>query len=537
MTGHYDAIVVGGGHNGLVCAAYLARAGLTVCVLERHERIGGAAITEEFHPGFRNSAASYTVSLLQAKVIDELELGRHGLEILPRPLDNFVPALEGPGLELPGDLAARCAAIAVHSRSDAARYPAFVDDLGSITQLVKPLLLEPPVDPTRGPGEWRRGLARAARLAPLGPRRWRAASSLVRGSAGHWLDRHFETDLLKGGLGFDSVVGHYASPYSPGSGYLLLHHALGEVAGSGGSWGHAVGGMGAISEAIAAAARSYGAEIRVAHPVARIDRERGRFVVDGPRGALTAEIVAAGVHPRTLFLELVGALQLPAPFRQRIERWRSESASFRLNVALSELPDFRCLPGLGRHHGAGILLTPSLDELDAAYRDAARDGFSAAPIVELLIPSTLDPTLAPAGAHVASLFCQHFRRHLPDGRSWHDAKPAAIDAVIERVDRYAPNFRRSIIAIQAYSPEDLETRFGLVGGDIFHGVMSLDQLYWRRPAWRYAQYRTPIDGLYLCASGAHPGGGVSGAPGHNAAAVIAADFRARRDRQAAVTRR
>jgi len=528
MSTQFDVIVVGGGHNGLVCANYLAGAGLTVCVLESHERVGGACITEEFHPGFRNSTASYTVSLLQGRIIADLDLAAHGLRILPRPLHNFVPSLTGAGLKLPGSLDSRLAAIAAHSRRDAERYAGFAAELEAVTRWVKPLLLEAPVEPLAGVAEIRRGLGHAWRLRHLTRRQRQAARALLTGSAGHWLERHFECDLLKGGLGFDAVVGHFASPYQSGSGYLLLHHALGEVNGETGSWGHAVGGMGSIADALAAAAVSRGVAIRVGQPVKRIARERARFSVWAGGDVYTATRVAASVHPQTLFLQLLKDEPLPRKFLQRIRAWKSESASFRLNVALAELPDFTCLPGrsAAEHHGAGILIAPSLAYLEQAYHAASATGWSPEPVIELLIPSTLDRSLAPPGTHVASLFCQHFRPHLPAEGSWALAKDTAVRAIIAAVTRFAPNFGRSILALQAFSPEDLERRFGLIGGDIFHGVMSRDQLYWSRPARRYAQYRSPIPALYLCGSGSHPGGGVSGAPGYNAAQAILGDLRA-----------
>jgi phytoene dehydrogenase-like protein len=542
MQPDFDLVVVGGGHNGLVCAAYVADRGYRVAVLERYSRIGGAAFTEEFYPGFRNSAASYTVSLLQPKVIADLELAKHGLTIVRRPLDNFIPSAEGPGLKIGGDRAARLARIAAISARDAQRYAGFVDELESVTDFVKPMMLESPIEP-RNARDWGRGVAKLAALARGGPARVRSCVSLVRGSAGSWLDRHFESDLLKGGLGFDSVVGHFASPYTPGSAYLLLHHALGEVNGAAGSWGHAIGGMGAISEAIAAAARARGVAIEVDTPVERIEPARGHLEIHAANRVFTARAAAGAIHPQTLFTQLVDAAHLPKDFVARMRSWRSESATLRINVALTELPDFRCLPGTspGEHHGAGIIFGPSLRYLDDAHASALADGYSAAPVVELLIPSMLDPTLidagrAPPGAQVASLFCQHFRRTLPRGAAWGDAKDAAVRRVIETVDAFAPNFSRSIIALKAYSPEDLETRFGLVGGDIFHGAMIPEQLYWSRPARGYAQYRSPVPGLYLCASGAHPGGGVSGAPGHNAARAIIADL-ARRGSSSANSQR
>ena len=529
----FDLIVIGGGHNGLVCAAYAAQAGLSVAVIEQHEQVGGAAITEEFYPGFRNSAASYTVSLLEPRIIRDLDLHGHGLKIVPRPLDNFVPTLEGPGLELPGDLAARYRAIAELSRPDADAYGSYAAQLDSVIRLVRPFFLEAPVQPWKTGREFLRALAVGARTLGHGPRAVAATVNLFRRSAGHWLDTFFETDLLKGALGFDSIVGHFASPYTRGSGYLLLHHALGELEGRRGAWGHAIGGMGSISDALAQAAEKRGVQIRTGESVARIQPVDDAFLVATDKGELTSRMVAGAIHPKRLFLDLLAGVGLPGAFKSRIENWQSESASFRINVALSELPDFRCLPSksVARHHGAGILITPSLSYLDQAYRDAVETGISAKPIVELVIPSAIDDTLAPKGQHVASLFCQHFRYALPNGKTWDQTRDDAINRILSVVDDYAPNFKAAVLGLSAYSPLDLERRFGLVGGDIFHGAMIPSQLYHARPVKSYARYRTPVPNLYLCASGAHPGGGVSGAPGYNAAAAIIEDLASRSTRR------
>jgi len=521
----FDLIVVGGGHNGLVCAAYAARAGLSVAVIERQPEVGGAAVTEEFHPGFRNSAASYTVSLLEPRIIDELGLGRHGLRIVPRLLENFVPSRDGPGLELPGSAAERCAAIASHSASDARAYQRFTRELDAVIGVLRPFLLEAPVEASASREEFVRAMRVLTRTLRAGPGPLLRTAQLFRSSAGSWLDASFETDLLKGALGFDSIVGHFASPYSPDSAYLLLHHALGQLDGRRGAWGHAIGGMGSITQALAGAAVEQGVVVLTGETVERIAVEGDGFAVVTGAGTRTAQRVAGAVHPQRLLLELLAGADLPADFRRRIEAWRSESASFRINVALSELPDFTCHPGTraARHHGAGILVTPSLDYLDAAYRSALAAGISDRPVVEIVIPSVIDETLAPPGLHVASLFCQHFRYRLPQATSWDQRRDEAVARIVATVTDYAPNFGRAIIGLRAYSPLDLERRFGLVGGDIFHGAMTPDQLYRRRPAAGFARYRTPVPGLYLCAAGAHPGGGVSGAPGYNAAAAIVAD--------------
>ncbi len=524
-----DVVIVGAGHNGLVCAFYLARAGFDVVVLERSAVVGGAAVTEEFYPGFRNSVASYTVSLLAPKIIAQMRLGDHGLRIVPRPVANFVPQLDGPGLELHHAADRMRAAIATHSERDAERYADFAAELAGIARFVRTTLLEAPLDPHGGWREWLRMLGFAPRLRELlrTPGLASAFWGVMTGSAGAWLDRWFATDILKGALGFDAVVGHYASPYAPGSAYLLLHHALGESNGVQGAWGHALGGMGAVTAAMAAAAQGVGATIRLGEPVERISRDGAGLTITTAAGReLHARAVGGAIHPQILFGRLLDPADLPVSFRERIAGWRSESASFRMNVALAELPNFTCRPGAGPcpHHGAGILISPSLAYLERAYVDTHVFGHSRSPVVELLIPSTVDDSLAPRGAHVASLFCQHYPRELPDGRTWAEAKAGAIESVIDAVSAYAPNFRGAILGIQALGPEDLEERFGLIGGDIFHGQMTPDQLYWARPAIGYASYRSPLRGVYLCASGTHPGGGVSGAPGHNAAQAMLADL-------------
>jgi len=528
-----DVVIIGAGHNGLVCAFYLAQAGFDVVILERADVVGGAAVTEEFCPGFRNSVASYTVSLLAPKIIADMRLEEHGLRIVPRPVANFVPQLDGPGLELHHDAGLTRAAIATHSRADAYRYPEFATELGGIASFVRRTLLEAPLDPTGGWREWLRALSFAPRLRALlrTPRLAAACWSVMTGSAGDWLDRWFATDVLKGALGFDAIVGHFASPYAPGSAYLLLHHALGESNGVQGAWGHAIGGMGAVTGAMAAAAEAAGAKIRLGEHVETISRYGAALTVNTAAGSeIRARAVGGAIHPKILFDRLIAPGDLPESFRKRIAGWRSESASFRMNVALAELPDFTCRPGTSPqpHHGAGILISPSLGYLDRAYTDTHTNGHSHSPVIELLIPSTQDRSLAPRGAHVASLFCQHFPRELPNGQSWAEAKAGAVETIVDTVTAYAPNFRGAILGLQALSPADLEERFGLIGGDIFHGQMTLDQLYWSRPAMGHASYRSPLSGVYLCASGAHPGGGVSGAPGHNAAQAILADLRAGR---------
>jgi phytoene dehydrogenase-like protein len=527
-----DVVVVGAGHNGLTCAAYLGRAGLRVKVVERRGIVGGAAVTEEFHPGFRNSVASYTVSLLNPKVIRDLDLPGHGLTIVERRASNFMPTLGGTSLVSgPGRTQAEIARL---SRADAERYSAFGREIDAVADVLRGLVLRQPPNVVEGFG--RRGLAELGRAAVLGrdlgrlamPER-RALLDLFTRSAADYLDGWFEADLVKALYGFDAIVGNYASPYTPGTAYVLLHHAFGEVNGRKGVWGHAIGGMGAITQAMAAAARSVGVEIETGAPVREVLVERGRaagIVLEDGR-AIRARAVAANVNPKLLYTRLVDPAALPEEVLARMRRWRCGSGTFRMNVALAELPSFTCRPGraLADHHTAGIIIAPSLDYMDRAYLDARQHGWSREPIVEMLIPSTLDNSLAPPGRHVASLFCQHVAPELPDGRSWDDHRDEVADLMIDTVDRYAPGFRSSVIARQVLSPLDLERTFGLVGGDIFHGALSLDQLFSARPMLGYADYRGAVPGLYLCGAGTHPGGGVTGAPGHNAAAIIAKDLK------------
>jgi phytoene dehydrogenase-like protein len=426
--------------------------------------------------------------------------------------------------------------IARFSARDAGRYAAYSVEIGAIADVLRALALQPP--PNLVEGSWRaslaetwRVLATGNRLRHLSMRQRRALLDLFTKSAGDYLDGWFETDCVKALFGFDAIVGTYASPYTPNTAYVLLHHVFGEVNGRKGAWGHAIGGMGAITQAMASAARERGVEIETDAPVREVivekDRAAGVVLADGR--VVRARAVAANVNPRLLFERLVPAGAVPAEFLDRMRRWRCGSGTFRMNVALSSLPQFACLPGkdVADHHTAGIIIAPSLAYMDRAHDDAKRDGWSREPIVELLIPSTLDDSLAPTGAHVASLFCQHVAPQLPDGAAWNDHRERVADLMIETVDRYAPGFKASVLGRQALSPFDLERVFGLTGGDIFHGALSLDQLFWARPALGYADYRGPLKGLYHCGSGAHPGGGVTGAPGHNAAREIIADQRRR----------
>jgi phytoene dehydrogenase-like protein len=525
-----DAVIIGGGHNGLVCAAYLAAAGLKVTLLERRRVAGGAAVTEEFHPGFRNSVAAYTVSLLNPQVIRDLQLPRHGLKVVERELANFLPLDERQFLKIG---AGTHREVAKFSDRDAGRLDAYADRLGLIADVLRDLVLETPPNVTAD--GWLHALPELLSSARLGKRiakldmtLRRELLELIVKSAGDYLDGWFESAPIKAAYGFDGVVGNFASPYAPGSAYVLLHHVFGEVNGKKGAWGHAIGGMGAITQAMARAAMERGVEIRLGTAVREVLVESGRAVgvVTETGEALRTRCVASNLNPKLLFGSLIDPQVLPQDFRERIARWRCGSGTFRMNVALTELPDFTALPGRTRaaHHTAGIIMAPSLEYMDKAYLDAKAGGWSRRPIVEMLIPSTLDDTLAPAGQHVASLFCQHVAPVLPNGASWDAHREEVADLMIDLVDSHAPNFKASVLGRQIMSPLDLERTFGLVGGDIFHGALSLDQLFSARPMIGHADYRGPLRGLYMCGSGTHPGGGVTGAPGHNAAREIIADF-------------
>jgi phytoene dehydrogenase-like protein len=527
-----DALIIGAGHNGLVCAAYLAAAGLKVIVLERRAVVGGAAVTEEFHPGFRNSVAAYTVSLLNPKVIRDLELPRYGLKLVERRCANFLPTTDGRYLMTGEGRTQR--EVARFSARDAARIPEYGERLERIADVLRDLTLVTP--PNAVEGSWRTALPELVRAARVGGRLRQLDMSLKREllslfamSAGDYLDRWFESEPIKAVFGFDGVVGNYASPYSGGSAYVLLHHVFGEVNGKKGAWGHAIGGMGAITQAMAQSATARGAVVRPNTAVRRVlvEGERAVGVVTESGETLRAAAVISNLNPKLLYLEMFESRSLPTEFRERIGYYRCGSGTFRMNVALSELPDFSCLPGreAGDHHTAGIIIAPTLSYMERAYFDARAYGWSRAPIVELVIPSTLDDSLAPKGQHVASLFCQHVAPRLPDGASWDAHREAVADLMIDTVSAYAPNFKAAVLGRQIFSPLDLERTFGLVGGDISHGALTLDQLFSARPMLGYGNYRGPLAGLYMCSAGTHPGGGVTGAPGHNAAREILADFR------------
>ncbi|AAK25083.1 phytoene desaturase family protein [Caulobacter vibrioides] len=527
VTQTRDAVIIGGGHNGLVCAFYLAKAGLKVTVCEARGVVGGAAVTEEFHPGFRNSVASYTVSLLNPRVIADMGLRELGLTFLERPISNFLPISDDKYIKLGGGLERTQEEFRKYSRRDAEVLPAYYAMLDEIGDILRDLAQETPPNLGDGLPGLLRALRQGGRLAFLSRQRKRDLLDLFTKSARDVLDGWFESEPVKAAFGFDAVVGNFASPDTPGSAYVLLHHTFGEVNGKKGAWGHAVGGMGAITQAMAKACEAAGVEILLDAPVEAVHIDGGKAagvqLVDGRQ--IMAPIVSANVNPALLYKKLVPPSALTPDFRKAVDGYKNGSGTFRMNVALSELPSFTCLPGkeTAEHHQSGIVIAPSLDYMDAAYRDAKGQGISKAPIVEMLIPSSLDTSLAPPGQHVASLFCQQFAPELPDGRSWDDAREAAADLIIDTVDQWAPGFKASVLGRMILSPLDLERKFGLIGGDIMHGHMSLDQLWATRPLLGHASHRAPIAGLYMCGAGTHPGGGVSGNPGRNAAREILRD--------------
>ena len=524
----YDVVIVGGGHNGLVCAAYLGRAGMSVKVVERRDVVGGAAVTAEFHPGFRNSVASYAVGLLHPKVVADLDLYDHGLKIVRRPMSNFLPLEDGGYLKSYPEFERSRQEIARISEQDAGRLEDYQKTIGRLADVLRQFVLETPPNSGGGLRDLWSLLKAGKRLYGIDLETQRDLADIMVMSAFDFLDRWFKSDAVKSLFAYDGIIGTFASPHAPGTTYVLLHHCFGEIMEEPGAWGHAIGGMGAITQAMARAAEAAGVEIETDAPVDEVlvasNKAIGVRLGDGR--TITARAVAANVNPKLLFLDLLAAHNVEPAFRRRMENWRCKSGTLRMNVALRELPDFTALPGAetAEHHQSGIIIGPSIRYLDDAYVDAHRHGWSRRPFVEVLIPSTIDDTLAPPGQHVASLFCQHFNPDLPDGMHWDDVREQAADAAVDAVTAFAPNFRDAIIARQILTPLDLERDFGLMGGDIFHGTLDLNQLYSLRPTLGHADYRMPIKGLYLCGAGAHPGGGVTGIPGHNASREIIRDM-------------
>jgi len=524
----HDAIVVGAGHNGLVAACYLARAGLRVLVLERRPLVGGACVTEETFPGFKVSTAAYVNSLFRPEIVRDLRLRDYGFEVLARNPSSFTPLPDGRSLTLGLDASLTRAEIAKFSARDAARHPEYEAMLERVAAFVEPTLDMTPPDLLR-PGP--RGLLRLLGLGRSFARLGEGASEaveLLTGPARAILDRWFESTELKATLATDAIIGAMASPSTPGTGYVLFHHVMGETDGRRGVWGYVRGGMGGLTQALARAARDLGVEIRCEAPVARIrvadGRAAGVALESGEK--CDAPIVASNADARVTFLRLVAAEALPPAFRAAVARISYESASLKINVALGELPSFRACPGTapGPQHRGTIHICPDLDYIEHAFDDAKYGRPSERPVLECTIPSVVDPTVAPPGRHVMSIFVQYAPYTLR-GTGWEAVRETFADRCFALLDEYAPNFSRSVLARQVLAPPDLERVFGLTGGNIFQGAMTPGQLFSLRPVPGWASYRTPVAGLYLCGAAAHPGGGVMGAPGYNAAREI---LRARR---------
>ena len=528
MSASYDLIVIGAGHNGLVTAAYAARAGLKVLVLERREVLGGACVTEEVWPGYKVSTAAYVNSLLRPEIIRELELQRHGFEMLPRSPSSFTPFPDGRSLMLGPDKALTRREISKFSTRDADALPRYEAMLERVADFLEPTLVMTPPNP------WSLRPANLVQLAKLGlgfvrlgPDGQKAVEILA-GAATPILDRWFESEQLKVTLATDAIIGAMASPSMPGTAYVLFHHVMGECNGVRGVWGYVRGGMGGVSGAIAGAARERGAEIRTSAEVIRILVKQGTVqgvaLADGTE--IRAPRVASGADANVTFLKLMDNGDLPPEFVEAVRNIDYASASCKINIALSELPDFTSVPGTvpGPQHRGTIHISPTMEYIERAYDDAKYGRPSERPIIEATIPSALDDTLAPPGQYVMSMFTQYFPSRLAPGLSLPEEKEKYADRCFDLMNEFAPNFKRSVIARQVLTPVDLEQRFGLTGGNIMQGVMSLSSLSFMRPVPGYADYRTPVRGLYLCGAATHPGGGVMGACGYTAAREILRDL-------------
>jgi len=526
MAQHYDVIVIGGGHNGLVNAAYLAKAGKKVLALERRHVLGGAAVTEEIFPGFLFSECSYVVSLLRPEIIRELELPRHGLEILP--LDGtFTPMANGNSLWRMNDHARTQREIRRHSRVDAEAYDEFSKMMTPMCRFVKPLLSMIPPDPTTlKPGDLKQLHFLMQRFRSLSSDERYTLVQLMTMSAADFLDQWFETDVLKATMSASGIIGTFLGIRSPGTAYVLLHHYMGEIDGAFRSWGFSRGGTVAISNAIADAAREAGVEIRTQAGVVKILVKNGRTcgVALQSGEEISANVVSSSVDPHLTFERFLDPSELPADFLEGVRRYKYRGSSGKVNLALDALPDFKCLPGPGAHLRGAISISPSIEYMERAYDDAKYGNFSRKPYIDIVIPSLTDPSVAPPGKHVMSCFVQYAPYKLAKG-TWDDQREAFGDAVVNTIAEHAPNIKKIITGGQILTPLDLEREFGLTQGNIFQGELSLEQLFFLRPVPGWAYYRTPIDNLYLCGSATHPGGGIMGAPGRIASQVILRDWK------------
>jgi len=523
LQSNYDAIIIGGGHNGLVAAAYLARAGKRVVVFEARDLVGGCSVTEEIWPGYRVSTAAYLSSLLQEKVVRDLELERFGYQVDAKDPAFFSPFPDGRHLFMWQDRKKTLAEITKFSKRDAETYPRYEAQLERLAVVAESLLLTtPPKFPPQGVRDFVDYLKLLGRLRGLSPQEIVGLVKIFTQSAADFLNEWFESEPVKVTLATDGVIGANGGPRSPGTAYLLLHHCMGGVGGVRGLWGFVRGGMGAVSDAIAASARSKGAEIRTGAPVQKILVRHGRAagVVLTNGDEILAPIVASNLDPRRTFLQLLDASHLPEDFLDGIRKFRSEGTSLKMNLALDGLPEFTALPGApGPQHKATMHICPSIEYVERAWDDAKYGRPSRSPLIEMTIPTMYDPSLAPPGKHIMGIFLQYAPYTLKD-TDWDAEREPYAERVLDVIEEYCPNIREIVIERQTLTPLDLERRFGITGGNIFHGEMSLDQMFVMRPLAGWAQYRTPIPGLYLSGSGAHPGGGVMGAPGHNAAREI-----------------
>ncbi len=524
MAQRYDAIIIGGGHNGLVCAAYLAKAGRRVLVLERRHVLGGAAVSEELHPGFHFSVCSYVVSLFRPHIIRELDLARHGMEIIPLEC-SFLPLPDGDSLCRWSDPHQTRREIARFSEHDAEIYPEFGMAMTKMAQFARQLIDEPAPDPTSlDPREIMRLLRLTKAFKELGPDLAHLNAQLLTMSAVDFLDLWFESDVLKAPMAVSGIIGTFLGVRSPGTAYVLLHHYMGEIDGAFRSWGFAKGGTGRVSLAIASAARSFGAEIRTETPVQRVlfERDEAVGVVLDDGEEIRAKTVVSALDPHRTFLRLVGEEHLDDGFTRRIKRYKLRGSSGKVNLAVDRLPEFSCRPGgNGVHLRGDIAIAPSIDYLERAYDEAKYGDYSQRPYLNIVIPSLVDPSVAPPGQHVVSCFVQYAPYHIKEGaENWPDRREAFGDAVVDTLAEYCPGLKESILFRQVLTPWDLEQQFGLTEGNIFHGELSPDQLLFQRPVSGWARYRTPVRNLWMCASGTHPGGGVMGAPGELAARTM-----------------
>jgi len=517
----YDAIIIGGGHNGLTSAAYLAKAGKKVLVLERRHVLGGAAVTEEIYPGFRYSVCSYVVSLLRPEVIRDLELPKYDLEIIP--LDStFTPMANGDHLFRSGDHAQTRREIARHSVTDAEAYEQYGQLMAQMAMAVKPILGMVPPEPTTWNPKDLFGLAKVgSHFRDLGAKLVYELTKLMTMSSADFLDEWFDTDVLKATMSASGIIGTFMGPRSPGTAYVLLHHYMGELDGAFRSWGFARGGTGAISNAIADAARHFSAEIRTQVTVDQVTIKNGRAtgVVLSTGEEIQAKVVVSSVDPKRTFLKMVDSRHLDAPFLKQVGDFKIRGSSAKVNLSLDALPDFTSMPGNGPHLGGAISISPSLDYIERAYDDAKYGSFSRRPYMDIILPSMLDPSMAPPGKHVMSIFVQYAPYHLASG-TWPEKREALGDAVIDTLSEYAPNIKNIILHRQVVTPWDLEQEFGLTEGNIFQGELTLDQLFFLRPVPGWAKYRTPVQNLYMCGACTHPGGGVMAASGRLAALEI-----------------